>query len=228
MLTQGQPPQDALDRTASKRALWAVAVGVLLVLLAGAGAAYAAFGLGTHLLGVGNPQSSGAEEAFPAQQEGTEETSASAPLVSPDAPPDQAFDRLLPTLRQKTRARIMLPAELPLPLKNVAVDEGLRGNGYGVLFLREPPDGVEERFVRVKVHGTLTASPEAESRSNEYFEAARVEEVELPDGTGATLRYLEPVGEKGGTQGPYWEGKFDKGGATYTLTARLDGLGAAG
>ncbi len=48
--------------------------------------------------------------------------------------------------------------------------------------------------------GTLRIVLERESISNEFFEAASVEEVKLSDGTETTLRSMEPVRKKGGTQ----------------------------
>ncbi len=80
-----------------------------------------------------------------------------------------------------------------------------------------PEEFLVQRWTRAEIYGTLRATPESKSRSNENFEATRVEEIELPDGTEARLRYLEPI-TRGGTQGGYWEGKFDKRGTTYTLT----------
>jgi hypothetical protein len=112
----------------------------------------------------------------------------------------------------------MLPAKLPTVLKNVAADADLEGDRYGIVFFREPPDNVVEKWGRAEVYGTLQASPEDESLSNEYFEATSVETVELPDGAEASLRRMEPVRHQGGTQGPFWEGRFDEGAHTYTLT----------
>jgi hypothetical protein len=43
--------------------------------------------------------------------------------------------------------------------------------------------------------------------------------VELPDGTEAKLRYMEPTLE--GNYGPYWEGSFEKQGYTYMLSVPL-------
>lgn len=40
----------------------------------------------------------------------------------------------------------------------------------------------------------------------------------MPDGAEATLRRMEPVQERRGTQGPFWEGKFEEGNHAYTLT----------
>src|SRR3712207_2935157 len=62
--------------------------------------------------------------------------------------------------------------------------------------------------------GTLIASPEP-GETSEYFEATREETVELPDGTEAKLRYMEPTLE--GNYGPHWERSFEKQGYIYTL-----------
>jgi hypothetical protein len=70
------------------------------------------------------------------------------------------------------------------------------------LFLRDPPNSIEERYVRAKVLGTLQVLPEDQSKSSEYFEATKVDTVKLPDGTEATLRYMEPVWEKEVTTDP--------------------------
>ena len=163
------------------------AVGIVLVLLVGGGA-LAFVGLG---LGFGS--------------------------VSPDAPPDPAFALPLQALRNQTEAPIMLPAELPDELKNVAVDEDLEGDRYGILFKDTPPDELVEPFVRATTVATLTAVPQSESEPNDLFKVTSTESVQLPDGTEAQLRHMEPVGEVV-NYGPYWEGTFDKGGYTYTLS----------
>lgn len=139
-------------------------------------------------------------------------------LRSAERSPDPAFDPLLPTLRERTTAPIMLPAELPEELKNVAVDADLSGDSYGILFLHRPTGNTVERYIHANDAGTLTASPEPQETS-EYFEATSEETVELPDGTEAKLRYMEPTLE--GNYGPYWEGSFEKQGYTYTLSVPL-------
>ena len=48
-----------------------------------------------------------------------------------------------------------------------------------------------------------------------------MEAVGLPDGSEATLRYMEPA-DKVGAYGPYWEGEFDKRRLTYTVTFPLE------
>ncbi len=225
-------PQDASIRSRSRRASnWGVAVGALLVLLAGTGAVtYATLSPGLDLLGWSGYQPSSTEEDAPAQEgpkeedppttnsETTQETTTTTASISPDAPPDPAFAGLLPTLQKRTTAPIMLPAELPSVLKNVAIDRDLEGDQYGIAFFREPPENVVEGWGRTEVYGTLQAAPENRSRSNEYFEATSVETIELPDGAQATLRRMEPVRKQGGTQGPFWEGRFEEGSHTYILT----------
>lgn len=173
-----------------RRAVWTVGLCALAVLLVGSGALATAFSDRLGLL-------SGAESGI-------------------STVPDPAFDELLPVLGQTTSAPVMLPAELPSGLENVAVDADLEGEEYGILFLYDPPENVVEGFSGAGTIGTLEVSPEPESLSNEYFEATSVDTFELLEGTEATLRYMEPV-TIGGTDGPYWEGKFDRQGYTYTL-----------
>ncbi|MDQ3508753.1 MAG: zinc ribbon domain-containing protein [Actinomycetota bacterium] len=148
-----------------------------------------------------------------------EEEPPDSTMTSPDSTPDSAFDAILPTLRETTTAPIMLPAELPSDLRNTAVDAAYSGDEYGVLFLAEPTGNVVEDFVRAYTVGTLTASPN-DPEPNEYFAEASSEAVALPDGTEATLRYMEPT-MGGGNAGPYWEGEFERDGYIYTLTTPL-------
>ncbi len=140
--------------------------------------------------------------------------------VSPDAPPDPAFDLPLQALVNRTEAPIMLPADLPNELENVAIDADLEGDRYGILFKTTPPDELVEPFVRYNTVATLTGVPQSEHEPSDLFEATSTQDVELPDGTEARLRYMEPVGEPG-NYGPYWEGTFDKGGYAYTLSVFL-------
>ena len=135
--------------------------------------------------------------------------------------PDPAFDPIFPTLRQSTTAPVILPADLPEELRNVAVDADRGGDEYGVLFLYRPTASVSESYVHANDVGTLTAAPGAGAADSEYFDATSTETVELADGTEASLRYMEPNTE-GGNQGPFWEGEFDKNGYTYTLKIPLD------
>ena len=209
------------------------AFAAVLLLLGGGALAAVTLGDGLRLGGGANPPpaASTTPEGTPADGDTTERRSPAPPeatsgvtedpegaaTVSPDSPPDPAFDRILPTLREATSAPIMLPAELPDELRNVAVDADASGDGYGVLFLAEPTGNVLEHYVRANDAGTLTASPEQEEKASEYFEATGVETVKLPDGTEATLRYMEPVTE-GGNYGPHWEGEFERYGNTHTLT----------
>ena len=140
-------------------------------------------------------------------------------LRSAERSPDPAFDPLLTTLQERTTAPIMLPAELPEELKNVAVDADLSGDRYGILFLHRLTGNKVETYVHANDAGTLVASPESVETS-EYFEATREETVELPDSTEAKLKYMEPTME-GGNYGPFWEGSFEKKGYTYTLSVPL-------
>ncbi|CAN5468675.1 hypothetical protein BH20ACT10_BH20ACT10_25230 [soil metagenome] len=125
----------------------------------------------------------------------------------------------MPTLRETTTAPIMLPAELSPDLRNTAVDAAYSGDEYGILFLAEPTGNVVEDFVRAYTVGTLTASPNA-TEPNKYFEGTSSEAVALPDGTEATLRYMEPTMD-GGNAAAFWEGEFERGGHVYTFTLPL-------
>ncbi|MDP9484185.1 MAG: hypothetical protein M3Q49_00030 [Actinomycetota bacterium] len=138
-----------------------------------------------------------------------------------DALPDPAFDPIYPTLRQTTTAPIVLPAELPDELRNVAVDADRGGDEYGVLFLYQPTGNVLESQVRANTVGTLTASPEPRDPAFGYVGVTSTETVELADGTEATLRYMDPSRE-GYNQGPFWEGEFENSGHFYTLSVFLD------
>ena len=179
---------------------------MLVLLLAGAGAlALTGFGSGAGLLG-------GSGEA-PAPS-GTSGGSSG----SPDAPPDPAFDSLLPILQEMTDVPIMLPAKLPDELDKLAIDRYGSENHeeYGIVFPFGPTEVVTS-VSHAQTLGTLRAYPKEEDVANESFDAQNIEKVELRDGTEATLRYMVPAG-RAGSQGPYWEGKFDKHGYTYVLT----------
>lgn len=139
-----------------------------------------------------------------------------------NSPADPAFDPLLPTLRQSTTAPIMLPADLPEELNNVAIDADQSGDRYGILSLYEPTGNVVESYVHANDAGTLAAAPEPPDTASEYFEATSEETVELPDGTEATLKYMEPKEGVIVNQGPFWEGAFEKEGYTYTLRVPLE------
>ena len=110
----------------------------------------------------------------------------------------------------------MLPARLPDELDFPAINGYYSGEEYGIVFPYGPTETVAE-VSNAETLGTLRAYPEDEDVANEFFDAERIEEVVLPDGTEATLRYMVPAG-RSGSQGPFWEGKFDKDGYTYNLT----------
>ena len=226
VLVREPPPRAARTRGSGRgRARWIVPVALLIVVIASSGAiAYAALGPGSDLLGASGRQPSEVEGEAPLQEDRPEEAPPSPDgeptptTVSPDTPPDPAFDLLLPTLKERTAAPIMLPADLPDGLNNVAVDADASGDSYGILFLAEPTGNILEQYVHASDAGTFRVSPESEARgSGEGFEATSVEEVELPDGTEATLRYMEPAREPA-NYGPRWDGEFDKDGNTYTLS----------
>ena len=67
-----------------------------------------------------------------------------------------------------------------------------------------------------ETRGTLQAVPASELEADERFEVVSTENVRLPDGTAATLRYMQPVSETA-MYGPRWVGTFDRGGYTYSL-----------
>lgn len=135
--------------------------------------------------------------------------------VSTGDAPDPAFDAILPTLRGMTTAEVMLPAELPGELEDVAVDSVTGGEEYGILFLAEPPNSTVEDFVRASTLGTLSSGPDLPDVEEQYFTSSNEETVELPDGTPAALRYLEPVGMSNAS--PFWEGRFERNGQEYLL-----------
>jgi hypothetical protein len=190
-------------------------MGVLLfLLLIGAGAmALTNFGSGAGLLGGAEKDTapSGTSDASKGSSESSE-----SPGVKPDAPPDPAFEHLLPTLEGMTDASIMLPARLPDEMDFPAIIGHYGGEEYGIVFPYGPTETIPE-VSNAETLGTLRAYPEEEDVTNEFFDAERIEEVALPDGTEATLRYMVPAG-RSGSQGPFWEGKFDKDGYTYNLT----------
>jgi hypothetical protein len=120
----------------------------------------------------------------PASPEPTEPPATPAPgeEASPSNTPeeasseaDPAFDPLLPTLRQKTSAPIMLPAELPDELENATVDADRGGEEYGILFLFEPSGNVEQSYVHANDAGTIVAAPEPPYESSGVFEATKEE-----------------------------------------------------
>jgi hypothetical protein len=135
--------------------------------------------------------------------------------VKPDAPPDPAFEHLLPTLEGMTDASIMLPARLPDELDFPAIIGYYSGEEYGIVFPYGPTETVVE-VSNAETLGTLRAYPEDEDVANEFFDAERIEEVVLPDGTEATLRYMVPAG-RSGSQGPFWEGSSTRM-ATHTTS----------
>jgi hypothetical protein len=117
-----------------------------------------------------------------------------------------------------TDVPIMLPAKLPAELDKPAIDrygtETLEE--YGIVFPFGPNEVVTS-VSHAETLGTLRAYPKEEDVASEYFDAEEIEKIGLPDGTEAILRYMVPAG-RSGSQGPYWEGKFDKDGYTYVLT----------
>jgi hypothetical protein len=137
--------------------------------------------------------------------------------ISPDAPPDPAFDLYLPALTSMTDAPIMLPAELPKALENIGINETVEGNSYSITFLSTPPEDLVGTWPRYKIVGSLQAVPKSEYEPNQSFEATSTEDVRLPDGIEAKLRYMEPATEPV-NYGPRWEGIFERKGHVYTLS----------
>lgn len=158
-------------------------------------------------------------EATPPPQEDASPRAAEQGGV--DSPADPVFDPLLPTLRQKTSAPIMLPSNLPEELENVAVDADRSGSEYGVLFLGRPSESIEQSYVHANDVGTIVAASEPQYGASDVFEATKEEQVTLEDGTEATLRYMEPKEGEMVNQGPYWEGSFEKDGHKYFVTVPL-------
>jgi len=144
--------------------------------------------------------------------------------VSPDTPPDPAFDLYLTPLESMTEAPIMLPAELPNELKNFGIDENVKGDHYRITFLTTPPEDLVGGWAMAETVGSLEAVPTTESESDKKFEVVSTEEVRLPDGTEAKLRYMQPVLDTA-MFGPRWEGTFDKGRYTYTLWVSVSQVG---
>jgi hypothetical protein len=93
----------------------------------------------------------------------------------------------------------------------------VRGDKYQILFLSGPPDDVTAPYIRGSTPATLSAVSEYDPDRNSLFQAKTSEDVPLPDGTEAQLRYMVPM-EEVTNYGPYWEGKFDRDGYTYVLT----------
>jgi hypothetical protein len=116
----------------------------------------------------------------------------------------------------------MLPADQPEELENVAVDADRGGDGYGMLSLYRPTGNVVENYVLANDVGTLVAAPDPPYEASEVFEATKEEIVELPDGTEADLRYMEPKEGVLVNQGPFWEGSFEREGHHYVLRVPLD------
>ncbi len=142
------------------------------------------------------------------------------PGVSADAPPDPAFDLYLPALRSLTEAPIMLPAELPEALGNIGINENIERDSYSITFLSTPPDELVGEWAMAETVGTLQAVPESEHEPSQGFRATSTEDVTLPDGTVAKLRYMEPASDVA-MYSPRWEGTFEREGYIYTLSTSI-------
>jgi hypothetical protein len=161
-----------------------------------------------------------------------EEPSHSAREESPRAAPeelDPAFDPLLSTLREMTTAPIMLPANLPPELKNVAIASDTHGDMYTILFLAEEaypkpdPDQIVQDYAHYKVPGTLMAEPANVPMPDFSAGGAEVTDlgnVTLPNCTVADLKRVEPP--EGTNAVPFTYGTFEEGGHRYTLRLEID------
>ncbi|QIN82782.1 hypothetical protein GBA63_09065 [Rubrobacter tropicus] len=195
------------------RRRWVNMAAVSLILLLGIGAITAlAIGGGPEFLGMSDQQPADDREVDLPKGD---KSVAGQRAVSADSPPDPAFEHLLPSIEGTTDAPVMLSAELPDDMDLPAIDGYYSGDGYGIVFPYGPSE-TTTMASNADTLGTLTVYPEDEDVANEYFDAERIDEVALPDGTKATLRYMVPAG-RAGSQGPFWEGKFDKAGFTYNL-----------
>lgn len=215
-----EPPpttQNVLYAPRRRKRFWVNAAAISLLLLVSVGAVAAlALNSGLNPLGGSDPQPAGDRGNESASKEDT--VGPKPASISPDAPPDPAFDRILPTLRSRTTSLTMLPAKLPDVLKNVAIQSSVpNGNRYGILFFGDPQDDVVEDFGGASVVATLAVVPNSEAEANQYNQATSVETVKLPDGTEAKLRRMEPVRQVR-SKAPYWEGGYVKNGQSFTLT----------
>lgn len=225
------PRQEAASYapTRSRRLPPILLVSVVAILVIAGGAVGVIALQGSDLLGnlgsnrqVAPPLAEGEGEG---ERETSNEESTSSPTPSESAPPStvsldspaSAFAPLLGELQSRTDVPIMLPAELPEKLQNVAISEYSANDSYEVGFLTEASNSIVTSWGRPDSYGTLRAISIEEAVSNEFFEAESVEDVELPDGIVATLRLMNPVNDQAGTQGEYWEGKFQRDGHEYTL-----------
>ena len=159
--------------------------------------------------------------AEPTEEEVQEEV---PEIVPADAVPDTAFDALLPDLQAITADTIVLPSELPEALGNPAIwgerptEEPRIYPEYGIVFTNTTPKDTFAEPPRVDMLGTLTSAPIPAGMPDnvpEGFEESNAEEVSLPDGTVAALRYLTPVGLT--NTSAKWEGRFEKDDAGYWL-----------
>jgi hypothetical protein len=139
--------------------------------------------------------------------------------------PDPAFDPLLSTLREMTTAPIMLPANLPSELKNVAIGSTTHGDEYTILFQFDPPDPdqIVQDYVHANVPGTLVAEPASAPMLDPSAGGADVKDlgnVTLPNGTVADLKRVEPP--EGTNSVPFTYCTFEEGGHRYTLRLEID------
>lgn len=198
------PQQEAASYAPSRgrRLPWALGVSVLAILIVGTGAlAVVAFQDGLGFLNGSDPgpvaELSGREETTSQGPTPEDETSTEA-SVSPDTPPDPAFDELLPTLKQMTDAPIMLPADLPEGLQYVAVDSGTSGDEYAVFFLNEEAENgeVTQQFGGAFVRGEISVEPSGPGPQfpdyGSNMSMTPLGTVSLPDGPQATVNYYDP------------------------------------
>ena len=213
-----------------KRTFLAAAIASALILVVSLPGAIAFSSGQASSLADFNPPESGAASKAPVTLPETTAPEASTTTTSSDSadasPADPAFARLLPTLQRMTTAPVMLPAELPPQLKNVAIARDLNGaaryttsdDTYTILFRSQPPADIVQPDVHALRRGTLTASREPMSPDLPQITETPRGTVELPDGTEANLTLQEAPGTNMGTLSV---GTFEKDGWTYTLSLQV-------
>jgi hypothetical protein len=146
-----------------------------------------------------------------------------------NAPPDPAFDWLLPTLKEMTTAPIMLPTTLPPQLRTVVIGDDTQGDQYSILFLNPRADTTRmvQPIVNATVRGVLRAEPVDTNSPLDPGTSPFVDplgNVTLPDGNVARLWWIE---RPGGNAGPASIGTFEVEGERYNLEIRVDSLDGA-
>lgn len=137
--------------------------------------------------------------------------------------PDPAFDFIIPDLIANSSGEIMLPAELPDELQNVAIegtgpaDANTKIPEWGVVFTDYEQETTFDLPARVNRKGGIKSAPAPagyEYTVPEGFEASTYETLTLSDGTQAALAYVAPTGLS--NTAPHWEGGFLRGSTVFT------------